>query len=383
MLAGGGLGFVVPMFDSATGGSAGIFTASDSASARGLLETIATVTVSVAGIAFSVTVVALQLASQQLGPRVLRTFQSDRLNQATLAVFLGVFVYSLIALARLSTITLDEGVSSPNAVLTIGVVASILAFGLFAAFIQNAVVSLQASTIIRRMAADGSEVVKSPYPGGIGTPVDGSGSTGQDANAAPRALVRARRAGYLNSLAGDDIIAAATACEGSVTQRVAIGEFVIAGTALAEVGGAQAERLARETEELVDLGEERTLVQDIGFPIRQLVDVALRALSPSLNDPTTAENAMGSVAHVLSLVIRSEPAALRRAGDDGEVRFIAIAPSSDELVRLGFEQVELHSRSNPVFRRRIVTFLEELKDVARAEGAPSGEIESQLQSFAG
>ena len=380
MLIGGALGFVVPMLDSETNGEVGPFTTSDPASARGLLETIATVTVSVAGIAFSVTVIALQLASQQLGPRVLRTFETDRLSQTTLAVFLGVFVYALIALGRLSTITLDDGANAPNLVLTVGVFASVLAFGLFTAFIQNIVLSLQASTMIRRIASDAAEAMSQVYPGGIGSPPpDESPSVAEPRTRGRPTPVRAPRAGFLNLVAGDEVIEAAATREGLVAQRVLLGDFVTEGLALADVyasgdGGALADEVSR----LFEIGQERTIVHDPAFPIRQLADVALRGLSPSLNDPTTAENAMGSVAHLLAMFARLDPVRPERADADGVTRLIAAAPGLDDLVRLAFEQVRIHSEGYPVLSRRLGELLEEVRRVAKEHGRSTDEIDRQL-----
>jgi len=376
MIAGGALGFVVPMIDSSTGGSLGVFTTSDRDSARGLLETIATVTVSVAGITFSVTVVALQLASQQLGPRVLRTFQNDRLSQATLAVFLGLFVYSLIALGRLSTVSLADGIDAPNLVLTIGVLAAVLAFALFAAFIQNTVVSLQASTVIARITTEAVSGAREPYPSGFGTP--GERPAGDAERTGATATVAAPRAGFLNSIPAD-VLALAESCDAVVTQRVEIGDFVIAGTGVASVETtADAEKLAENVAGMIEIAEERTLVQDVGFPVRQLADVALRALSPSLNDPTTAETAVGAMTHVLAEFARGDRVPVDRAGSDGRIRFVAVAPDLDDLVRLGFEQVRGQSHDHPVLRTRLVELLTALRDIAADRGRSTGEIDRQL-----
>jgi len=110
--------------------------------ARGMLSTIAGATVSVAGLAFSVTVVALTLASSQLSPRVLRTFRERRLYQVTLAVFLGTFVYALLVLR---TVRADP-VFVPEVSIGLAIVLAVAAFGLFVAFIGDLVVSVQAST---------------------------------------------------------------------------------------------------------------------------------------------------------------------------------------------------------------------------------------------
>lgn len=377
MLVGGALGILVPMLDTATNSKLGLFTTSDRDSARGLLETIATVTVSVAGIAFSVTVVALQLASQQLGPTILRTFQNDRMSQATLGAFLGLFVYSLIALGRLATISLGDDASGPNLVLTFGMLAAVLAFGLFAAFIQHTISSLQAATLIRRITDDATDVVGRPYPEGFGE------SRTESAGVTPArqggVVARARAGGFLNTIPADPLLAAAATRDGLVVQRVPIGDFVTGGLAIADVyANEDPEGLAAEVEEMVAIGAERTSVQDVAFPLRQLADVALRALSPSLNDPTTAENAMGALAHILGHFARSEPVSLERADADSVVRFIALAPDLDDLVRLGFEQVRLHGTDQAVFISRLEELLEELRRVANDAGRPTREIERQL-----
>ena len=377
MLGGGGLGFLIPMLDTATGGTVGFFTTSDRDSARGLLETIATVTVSVAGVAFSVTVVALQLASQQLGPRVLRTFQADRLSQATLAVFLGLFVYALIALGRVSTISLGEGVESPNLVLTFGVLVAVLAFGLFAAFIQNTVVSLQASTVISRIGADAVTCLERPYPSGLGE--SGAEGAGQVRRSGAPTSVTAPTAGFLNAIPIEAVIAAAASHDGLVIQRVPLGDYVIGGLEIAEVhAGENPESLAEQITDMIEIGEERTLVQDVAFPVRQLTDVALRALSPSLNDPTTAETAVGALTHVLAEFARQDPVSSERADGDGVVRFIAAAPDLDDLVRLGFEQVRIQSEEFPVLRARLGQLLQQLCRIATEHGSPTEEIDRQL-----
>lgn len=378
MLAGAGLGFLMPWLGEATDGSWGFFAGSDAESARGLLETIATATVSVAGIAFSVTVIALQLASQQLSPRVLRTFQTDRLSQATLAVFLGVFVYSLVAIARQSATG-----SPPNLSLSTAVVLAVVAFALFAAFIHNVVLSLQASTIIRRMAADARGLMARPYPAGVGQGPDDEAAARDEFERrmrdGRRVEVRSPRAGYLNAIDGERLIATTRACDGVVVQRQAIGDFTVTGEIIAEaaVPAGDPSRFAAQVAKAFELGTERTLVQDVAFPIRQLADVALRGLSPSLNDPTTAENAMGSLADALVVFAGHEAVPHIRVDGLGTPRFGARSPDLDGLVRLGFEQVRLSAGPHPVMARRLLFLLAQIRRAAEASGLPVEEIERQ------
>ncbi len=377
MLAGGILGFVVPLLDDASNGRLGIFTTSDSASARGLLQTIATVTVSVAGIAFSVTVIALQLASQQLSPRVLRTFQTDRLSRVTLAAFLGVFVYALIALGRLQSAT-----GKPNLVLTVGVAGAVVAFALFAAFIHNVIVLLQAETVIDRIGRDARPLLERRFPAGIGTP---AAHPEADAEELERRLaagcfpLRAGRGGFFNAIDGDAVLAAAREEEGIAVQRAALGDFVLSGTTLVEIAAdADREAFASKVHDALELGRERTLVQDIAFPIRQLADITLRGLSPGVNDPTTAETAMSQLADLLLRAARTEPPCSLRADPDGVARFVAITPSMDDLVLLGFDQVRVAAAELPTFNRRLVALLDQIGSVAAESGHRTDEIGRQI-----
>lgn len=364
-----GLVFALEAVDRSVAPDLGLFSFGDADSARSVLTTIATVTVSVVGIAFSVVVVALQLSSQQLSPRVLRTFQNDRLNQATLAAFLGAAVYSLVLLTQLST-----GV--PEIAVFASIVWALAALGLFVAFVEHAITSLQAATVIARIAADGREALEGDYPAGVGSEPEDAGRAREraDARRAEGAPVRvaAEEGGYLTDVRGDDLLRAARREDALVVQRVPVGDYVVTGQQLAEawVRG-DAEALADEVRAAFRTGTERTTPQDLAFSIRQLADIALRALSPGINDPTTAENAMDAMTDVLVRVAGAPRAALLRVDEEDEPRFLACRPSLDDLLDLGFEQVTAAASEHPVFVGRLVHLLGEVDRAAREAGATS------------
>lgn len=376
-----GLGFGLPELDRSLGVELGTlaFSFSDVDSARGTLETIATVTVSVAGVAFSATVVALTLASQQLSPRVLRTFQANRLSQATLAVFVGAFVYCLVLLSSLGA----GGV--PKLSITFAIVLAVASFVLFVFFIHDIVNSLQASTLIRRIAADGQYAIAFRYPAGTGSDADdregAAESVRRRTEPSASAEVRASRAGFIVSVAGDDVVGAARAHDALVVQRAPIGDFAVTGSRLAEIwcDGEVDDGLVDGVREAFRLEGERTVVQDVAFPIRQLADVALRGLSPSLNDPTTAENAMNSLADTLVGFLRVPDADVVRVDEQDAPRFVAIRPTLDDLVRLGFEQVRVKAATYPVVSVRLLALLHELQREADAAGVESQEIARQAE----
>ncbi len=372
------LGLGAPAIDDATAAQVPVLAFRQS-QAHIVLQTLATVSVSVAGIAFSVTVVAFQLASQQLSPRVLRTFQADRLSQTLLALLLGLFVYCLLVLGRMPAGGLR---SAPQLSLTIAIAVAVATFGLFAAFIHNVVISLQASTLIRRIAADGHRAIELAYPSHIGhSPPDLDAARHtvdrRKANEAS-VLLRAQRAGFLQLVKQDDLLEITARHDALVEQRVPLGDFVVTGSVLAEVWAREGhEDVEREVSSVFELGDERTVVQDVAFPIRQLADVALRALSPSLNDPTTAENAMDSLADTLVLFARAQRTPLVRCDQDGSPRLVALAPTLNDLVRLGFEQVGRASGGYPVMARRLLTLLAHIGWAADEQGVDCEEADRE------
>ncbi|CAN5136299.1 DUF2254 domain-containing protein [soil metagenome] len=378
MLIGGALGFIVPEFDNASNGVFGIFSTSEFQSARSLLEVIATVTVSVAGITFSVTIVVLQLASQQLGPRVLHTFQSRWIGRITLATFLGVFVYSLTALGRLGSVT-----ENPNLVLTIAVTAAIAAFVLFTVFIHDIVISIRPSTVIRRIGADAQGTLEHLFPSGIGQDPDDTQTASTllagRMSELPSATAAAGSSGYLAAI-DSSLIETAREADGFVSQTVMIGDFVVTGEELASVAApSEPDQLAERIAKAFQISPSRSLVKDVAFPIRQLADLALRALSPSLNDPTTAENAAGAITEALVRFAEVERVEALRADSEGKPRFRALAPDLDGLVRLGFEQIRPCAADDPLLPRRLLHLFGQVERAALAAGRSTAEIERQAK----
>ncbi len=355
----------------------GVFNFVDLQSARAVLQTIATVTVSVIGLSFSVILVALQLASQQLSPRVLRTFQGDRLAQSVLAVFIGTFMYSLVVLAKLR----EEGV--PALSISIGVLSAIVAFMLFVAFIHHIVVSLKPSTLIKRIGVDGRWVIEERWPQ--------AGEVPESLEHARRAVERQRsqdgvpvpapRAGFVSAVDADALVRLAAERDVVIIQRARIGDYVLTGAVLATVHGDRdaAEAVVEEVQGQFVLGEERSLAGDVGFPMRQLADIALRGLSPSLNDPTTAANAIDMLADLLLRYVSEDPPEPIRAGADGQPRFVALVPDLADLLRVEFEQVRVAAAGHPVILRQLIARLDEVARAAVEHGSDIGELRRQQQ----
>lgn len=381
MVLGLALGLGLPAVDEWLGIDLPVLSFESQSSARSLLETIGTTTVAVAGLSFSVTIVAFTLASSQLSPRVLRSFRSDRLSQATLGILLGTFIYCLTLLVRLGVS--GEGAEPPNLSVTLAVVLAFAAFALFAAFIAHIVDMLQPSSVIEAIRGDASAVVSAGFPSGSGEPED-------DAVAAERAervmragaprLVEAEAAGYLTLIDVGPLLDAADSADALVRQAVPVGSYVLPEQPLAELwldSDEGEERLVSSVRAAFDLGRQRTMVQDVAFPVRQLADIALRGLSPGVNDPTTAENAIDALTAVLIEYACSDRPSPVRVGPDGAPRLVALSPELGDLVRLGFEQVRISAGPHPGVSLRLLELLSHLERVAEQSGAQTAEIGRQ------
>lgn len=377
----GGLG--LPALDKLFAINLPVLSFDDQSTARSLLETIGTTTVAVAGLSISVTVVAFTLASSQLSPRVLRTFRGDRVSQLTLALFLGTFIYCLTLLVRLGVSSSEA--QPPNLSITIAVLLAIASFLTFAVFIGHIVNMLQPSSVIAAIHADAQGPLKARYPSGPGEPEDYDQANEQAVSAISGNLYRVgtKDSGFLNWVDTGAIIEAATEADALVHQRLAIGSHAPPGTVIAEIwseleqGSDDLDQLEWAICAAFNFGEQRTMVQDINFPIRQFADIALKGLSPSTNDPTTAENAVNTMTTALVEFARSEKPARVRVDSDGRPRFVAMVPDLDELVEVGFEQVRIFAEPYPVVSKRLLVLLDHLEQVAREQGCSTAEIERQ------
>ncbi len=248
---------------------------------RAVLEAIAGTTITVTGVVFSITVVALQLASSQFSPLVLRTFRADRGNQIVLGVLIATFTYALIVLRSVVSPGPDAGFVPVIA--TSGAIGlALLSVALLIFFIHHAARSVQASTIIDRASNDTLALIHHLYPEDIGDPEDATRVP--QLPASPAAVVLSTRAGYLQAVDGDTLFDLSE--DQTLTVRVERlpGDFILPGSALASVWPKTSvdEDLEDKVRSAFLIGNERTLQSDVELGIRQIADIAIKALSPGI-----------------------------------------------------------------------------------------------------
>ena len=247
--------------------------------ARTLLGAVASSTIGVAGTVFSITIAALSLAAGQMGPRLLRNFTRDRGNQVTLGAFLGTFSYALMVLR--SVRTHNEGEFIPHLALSVGLLLAFICVGTLVFFVGHMAGRINVDTVISLVSEDIRTAICTLMLHDPG-PEPPTAEHWRDA-----AVVTDRRRGYLQQL--DDTGLADWAAEHATSIRLLVrpGDYIFPGAPVALVSP-PAEEAAAAVVNATAVGGERISAADLEFSIRQLVEVAVRALSPGINDPHTA-----------------------------------------------------------------------------------------------
>jgi uncharacterized membrane protein len=307
--------------------------------ARGVLDAIAGTMMTVTGVVFSLTLIALQLASSQFSPHVLRSFSRDRVPQYVMGMLIGTFTYSLIVLRSVRATDTDGGEFIPRISVYIAIALALISIGFLIFYIHHVAQSIRATTIVDRVTHDANMVVERLFPHGVGQPAEEPGVT--PVPPGEPALVRAKQAGYLQSVEDEPLFQFATERNVVIRMEAGIGDFLVPGAVLASIwpGDALEEDIERAILEGFVLGPDRTLQQDVEYSIRELADIAIRALSPSINDPSTARICLDRLGEVLVNLGNREPPARVRRDDSGKVRVIARRMSYERAVELSFDEI--------------------------------------------
>jgi uncharacterized membrane protein len=335
---------------------------------RGMLAAIASSMITVAGVVFSITIVVLSLASSQYSPRVLHHFMRDRTHQTVLGAFVGIFAYCLVVMRTIRGS--DEGLFIPSLAVMGGVVLAFLGIGLLIFFIHHISVAIQASHILATAAGETLRTVEHLFPEDLGT---GEDDLCEEREAgAPDGetwhVVPAHQTGYLQRLDPESLLACAREGQFVVRMERGIGEFLIAGTPLVAVTGRTAPDTVtvRQLQAAYTVNQQRTIDQDTGYGIQQIVDVALRALSPGINDTTTA---VMSVDYLTAVLVRlaSRRIASPRRYVDGQLRVIARGPTFVTLLTTALDQIRRNAAGNVTVLARLLQAVETVAGVTTSQ----------------
>jgi uncharacterized membrane protein len=346
--------------------------------ARSVLSTIAGSLVTIVGVLFSITIVVLQQAASQFTPRVMGNFMRQTGTQLTLGIFLGTFLYALLVLrtVRGEDAQAEEFIPRLSIALALFLAAACLGFLVY--FIHHMATSLQASMVIANVNREFRDDVGPLYPEHIGRTANDEDqsleSFRREYMPVPTLRIEADESGYVLSVDDDMIVANAPETRG-VAILPQIGDYVIRGTPIIEIG--EVRHLSDDHKEKirhsVELGTERSRFQDPLFSIRQLVDIALKALSPSINDPTTANNAISTLGDcIVYMATREFPDRVRlieRGEDDNrsDVHVWTNRPPFETYVDEAFTELRRGALSHVSVTARLINTIGDIGDSVRIQ----------------
>ena len=349
--------------------------------AREVLSTIAGSMVTVAGVVFSITIVALSYASSQYGPRVLTNFMSDRGNTVTLGTFIATFLYSLMVLR---TIRGGEQDFVPQYSVIVAMLLAVCSIGVLIYFIHHVLQSIHINNVVARIGEQlvGDARVRFPQLAGDDT----TGDSPKRAELEGKVTVAtSSETGYIQSLDGDQMLDLARNADVLIRIRYRPGDFIMNGRGLADI--APAERWSDERSEVLrecfTVGAKRTPDSDLMFLVSELVEIAARALSPGVNDPMTAVTCLDWLgAGGTEFATRELPAAVR-VDEDGTPRLIASTDDFAFFVDRSFGHLREYAANDTIAGLHLLQVIGEVAascrrpdqiDVLRAEAVRFAEL---------
>lgn len=321
---------------------------------------------------FSTSILTFSLASTQLGPRLIRRFMRDPVTQVTLGAFLSTLIYCVLTIATVRTGTPD-GV--PAVSVSTSIVLTLSCFGLLVYYVHRVASTIQAPNVVASVVGQlsvGLEELDSYLPG---VPRCRNGAETAALRARARADGRAipsLATGYVDLLDHPRLLHAADSAGAVLVLERRPGQFVVAGQAIAHVLPADApSSIDRVTVEAIEIGPARTLRQDVEFAIAQVVEIAIRALSPAINDTYTGLTCVDWLGDALVKLGREPLDTGGWANDADEVRLVVPPLHFDRLLKGAFDLIRQAGADSPAVLIRILDAVTSMAPMVRAEHRPA------------
>lgn len=322
--------------------------------ASGVLTAIVGAMVALLGFVVTIGVLVVQQATGTLSPRYMRLWYRDRLQKAVLATFTGTFAFAFSLLRSVESASVpDLGVTLVGAAVAVSLVLLLIYLNRFTHSLRPVAVAELVARMGETVFTEGAAAIRGAAPRGDGAvPSDG-----------PVMRIRAVRGGAIQAFDVRGLVAEAARHDCVFVVTRLIGDFVPPGTVLVEVHGGTSRPAPERVTGFVALGAERTIEQDPAFALRVLVDVAIRALSPAVNDPTTAVQVINYIEWFLHTVgsIRL-PGRYVLADRDGDARLVLPGRDWDNYLELAVCEIRDYGSSSVQICRRLRAMLDGLLD---------------------
>lgn len=337
--------------------------------ARAVLSTVAAATITFASISFSVSLLIMQQGSQQFSPRVIHGLTRDPFHRRVFAVVLATFTFCLVTLQRVRGPLADGGEEVvPDFAIAVGLVLGLLAVLSIVGAIHHTSQQMDVSVILGRIVDEAVRTSSAPEPGT-------SASSTQDAAPFPDhpapTVIRFDADGWVRQVDRDALLALGEP-GGIVELDTDTGRYAIAGSVLCRVsppvGRDRLDHTVGAARAAVSLGPTRTMGEDRGYGVRQLVDVALRALSPGVNDPTTAQDAIFHLGTVLAARFTAPPVPRAHRDDEGRQLLAPHSMTDEDLAELALSELRAAAAALPMVSIYLLEMIAGVIEAAEADG---------------
>jgi uncharacterized membrane protein len=339
--------------------------------ARAVLGALAASMLTFIVFVFSILLVAVQLASAQLTPRIIASVYRNNVLRYSLTVFVFAFTFALAALSRIED-------KVPQISVWIAVYSSVASIGIFLYMIDHVGKSLRPVSVLTNAGNAGQAVIEDVYPlpaaGSEDKPTSVALATGGKASR----IVETRHTGVVLAFDIAGLVTLATRAECLVEFVPQVGDFVTSGDPLFRLHGGGESITDRELTQAVAIGPERTMEQDPEFAFRIVVDIASKALSPAINDPTTAVLALDQIHRLLRAVAQRKLDTGRVSDHAGKLRLAYRTPDWDNFVSLAVTEIRQFGRESIQIVRRMRAMLDNLIEVVPTQRAALLRVELAL-----
>ncbi len=349
------MGLILPGVDERTSEVIGVsFGAS---AAQGILGSLAGGMITFTGFVFSILLLAVQFGSSQFSPRMLRRFLRDPTTKLSLGMFMATFIYALLVLRKIQPATNKDFI--PDFSVTVSLWMLLFSMILFLRLISRTTQGLRVAAVLRDLGRDGAAVIDRLYPDRLGDAVERGAGPGPGGGG--RTVAYDSEPGVIQSVDARGLVAVARDADVVIELLPPIGDLVAPGSPLFRIdgdgGSAVDDRRLRDS---VAVGDERTIRQDPAFVFRLLADISAKALSPGVNDPTTAVQALDQVELLLVRLAGRRLTPGEVDDRDGAVRFRFPAPSWEDFLSIALDETRMFGEGSVQVSRRLLALLEDL-----------------------
>ncbi len=318
------------------------------------INIISTLVISAVTIVFSITIIAVNQAANAYSPRILDQYLRDTANHHVMGILIGTFLFNLFTLRGIDSTQGEEFV--PTIATNVVLLLSILSLGAFIYFLNHVGDSIKVNSAIDLILSRTRKLVRAPYPHEAAVAWSGElpddprwPATPPDATSdVKRHVVTSERSGYLRLLDVQQLFRAACAADGVAWLHHRVGDYVLPETPLITLCPASGltKQVAQQAAKSITLSAQQTMEQDALFGIRQISDIALRAISPGINDPSTALNCIDALSTLLFHWHHHADVRPHRADASGRLRLVLPYPDFDEAFAVAFSQIRHYGKSD-------------------------------------